>query len=120
MSTWEGVARLGRLVRKELLEILRDRRTILTLVLMPVLLYPLLTVAFQQFILASKVDPSQGQEYRLGFASDADEAEFTRILLPDIQRVAEETSPKKTPPKFFSKTDADLEGILRAGDVDVG
>ncbi len=48
-----ALARLGRLVRKELSEILRDRRTIVTLVLMPVLLYPLLSIAFQQFFLAT-------------------------------------------------------------------
>src|SRR5438445_11779189 len=44
--------RLGRLLRfarKELREILRDRRTILTLVLMPLLLYPLIGIAFRTF-----------------------------------------------------------------------
>ncbi len=46
------LARLGRLIRKELCEILRDRRTIFTLVLMPLLLYPLLSMAFHQFLLA--------------------------------------------------------------------
>src|SRR5205823_10965491 len=45
-----SLRRLGRLVRKELSEILRDRRTILTLVLMPLLLYPLLAMAFPQFL----------------------------------------------------------------------
>jgi ABC-2 type transport system permease protein/sodium transport system permease protein len=46
----QGLARIGRLARKELSEILRDRRTILTLVLMPLLLYPLLSFAFRQFL----------------------------------------------------------------------
>ena len=41
--------RLWRLTRKELRETLRDRRTIITLVLMPLLVYPLLSVAFRQF-----------------------------------------------------------------------
>jgi ABC-type Na+ efflux pump permease subunit/membrane protease YdiL (CAAX protease family) len=45
-----GAARIGRLARKELSEILRDRRTIITLLLMPLLLYPLLSFAFQQFL----------------------------------------------------------------------
>ena len=36
----QSLARVGRLARKELSEILRDRRTIITLVLMPLLLYP--------------------------------------------------------------------------------
>ena len=47
------VARLGRLVLKELREILRDRRTIITLVVMPLLIYPLLAIVFQRFLLTS-------------------------------------------------------------------
>ena len=45
--------RLWRLVLKELREILRDRRTIITLVVMPILIYPLLAVVFQRFLLTS-------------------------------------------------------------------
>jgi sodium transport system permease protein len=51
------LARLGRLMRKELSEILRDRRTIVTLVLMPLLLYPLLAMAFPQFLLGLGSEP---------------------------------------------------------------
>jgi ABC-2 type transport system permease protein/sodium transport system permease protein len=63
------LARIGRLVRKELNEILRDRRTIVTLVLMPLLLYPLLFIVFQQFFLATG-RAGQAPVYRLGFRSD--------------------------------------------------
>jgi ABC-2 type transport system permease protein/sodium transport system permease protein len=63
----DKLGRLGRLVRKELFEILRDRRTIITLVLMPLLLYPLLCLAFQQFFLAQQVGSTT--KYRLGFIS---------------------------------------------------
>jgi ABC-2 type transport system permease protein/sodium transport system permease protein len=45
--------RLGRLVLKELREILRDRRTIITLVVMPLVIYPLLAIAFQRFLFTS-------------------------------------------------------------------
>ena len=45
--------RLKRLAGKELLEILRDRRTIITLVLMPVLVYPLLGTIVNKFMLNS-------------------------------------------------------------------
>ena len=38
---------------KELREILRDRRTIITLVVMPLLIYPLLAVVFQRFLVTS-------------------------------------------------------------------
>src|SRR3954453_2286912 len=47
------LGRLQRLVRKELREILRDRRTIVTLVVMPILIYPLLAVVFQRFLFTS-------------------------------------------------------------------
>lgn len=43
---------LTRLAKKELSEILRDRRTIITLVLMPLLVYPLLAVAFRTLALS--------------------------------------------------------------------
>src|SRR6185436_9078835 len=45
--------RLKRLILKELREILRDRRTIITLVVMPMLIYPLLAVVFQRFLVTS-------------------------------------------------------------------
>jgi sodium transport system permease protein len=45
------VTRVVRLTRKELRETLRDRRTIITLILMPLLLYPLISVVFTQFML---------------------------------------------------------------------
>src|SRR5690606_5981766 len=70
----EAVKRQGRRTLKELREILRDRRTIVTLVLMPLLLYPLLSIALQQFFL-SEVGELAAPEYRIGFESTRD-AEF--------------------------------------------
>src|SRR4051794_34377624 len=68
---WTGqLGRLGRLMRKELSEILRDRRTVITLVLMPLLLYPLLSIAFRQFFLVSALETGTGLEYWLGFYPD--------------------------------------------------
>src|SRR6476660_4139880 len=71
----DNLARQGRLIRKELSEILRDRRTIITLVVMPLLLYPLLSVAFQQFILARRLT-GQNIEYQIGFVTREDQAKF--------------------------------------------
>jgi sodium transport system permease protein len=45
--------RLARLCLKEWRETLRDRRTIVTLVLMPLLVYPLLSLLFQRFLITS-------------------------------------------------------------------
>jgi ABC-2 type transport system permease protein/sodium transport system permease protein len=61
--------RLRRLVVKELREILRDRRTIITLVVMPLLIYPLLAIAFQRFLLTS-LTVSEDVEYVLGVESE--------------------------------------------------
>ncbi len=69
---WTGRRQvLGRLVRlalKELRETLRDRRTIVTLVVMPLVLYPILALVFQRFLLTSLT--TQGaKEYVIGVDS---------------------------------------------------
>lgn len=61
--------RLRRLVLKELREILRDRRTIITLVVMPILIYPLLAMVFQRFLLTS-IAVDQDIEYVIGVDSE--------------------------------------------------
>ena len=54
MSGLQG--RLLRLCQKELKETIRDRRTIVTLVLMPLLVYPLLSMGLNRFLLNSGAD----------------------------------------------------------------
>ena len=65
--------RLWRLVVKELREILRDRRTIITLVVMPILIYPLLAVVFQRFLLTS-LAVDQDIHYAIGVDSEPTKA----------------------------------------------
>ena len=48
-----SLARLKRLATKELRETLRDRRTIITLVLMPLLVYPILSLVFRTVLMSS-------------------------------------------------------------------
>ena len=75
-------SRLNRLVRltlKELREILRDRRTIVTLVLMPLLMYPLMSVAFQQFFV-SHMGTTRAPRYMIGFVNEAEAGYFKHIL----------------------------------------
>ncbi len=62
-----SAGRFARLCLKELRETLRDRRTIVTLVLMPLLVYPLLTMAFQRFLVTS-FDTSR--EFVIGVGSE--------------------------------------------------
>ena len=72
-------ARVARLARKELRETLRDRRTIVTLVLMPLLVYPLLSIAFQRFVLTTM--PAQSEPaFRIGFANEEDARVFIAHL----------------------------------------
>lgn len=51
-QVWNS-GRMWRLCQKELRETLRDRRTIITLIVMPILLYPLLSIAMQRVFLSS-------------------------------------------------------------------
>jgi len=80
------LSRWGRLARKELRETLRDRRTIVTLLLMPVLVYPLLSIIFQRFLLSSM--PGEGViAYRIGFV-DNQQGAYLLELLQQGERLA--------------------------------
>jgi sodium transport system permease protein len=76
---------LGRLMLKELRESLRDRRTLLTLLLMPVLVYPLLSIAFQQFFLASHL-PQGRPVYRLALRDEEETNLFVTYLQSQAHR----------------------------------
>lgn len=70
---------MSRLALKELRETLRDRRTVLTLVLMPVLVYPLLSIAFQRFLLTWR-PPDEDVAYHVAVESKADEGLLREYL----------------------------------------
>jgi sodium transport system permease protein len=76
--------RLRRLVQKELREILRDRRTIITLVVMPILIYPLLAVVFQRFLLTS----ISVNESTIAFDIGVDSVDARDMLAVQLQRGA--------------------------------
>src|SRR5688572_14710335 len=80
-------ARLARLALKELRETLRDRRTILTLILMPILVYPLLSLAFRQVVLTS-VQPGHVR-VRIGVASEEQRHYVAQIMELGDQLLAE-------------------------------
>jgi ABC-2 type transport system permease protein/sodium transport system permease protein len=83
------VGRLRRLVIKELREILRDRRTILTLVVMPLLIYPLLAVVFQRFLVTS-ISINEDVAYMIGVDSDIAREILSRQLQEGEAVLAEE------------------------------
>ena len=65
--------RLWRMCVKELRETLRDRRTLFTLVLMPLLVYPILSLALQRLILNS-VSSNKSETIIVGVSSERDVA----------------------------------------------
>lgn len=69
-----------RIAVKELREILRDRRTIITLVLMPLFLYPLLGGVVQKVLLSSITSMADGPTYILGFESEEDMKVFNALI----------------------------------------
>ena len=71
MKEYLGNGRLWRLCQKELRESLRDRRTIVTLVLMPILVYPLLSMALQRLLIGSISKSSPETAYIIAAADQA-------------------------------------------------
>jgi sodium transport system permease protein len=78
---------LGRLAMKELRETLRDRRTIVTLLLMPLIVYPLLSLAFHRFLVLY-FEP-ETPAIRIGFASQDDLESFRMRILRGDQILSE-------------------------------
>ena len=88
----DSVSRVARLTLKELRETLRDRRTILTLVLMPLLVYPLLSLAFKQFLLSSFQQGGQ-DKWRVAVASEAEGVALLLVLHRGDELLQETSDP---------------------------
>lgn len=83
-----SMGRVARLALKELRETLRDRRTIITLVLMPLLVYPVLSVALKQFLLTST---SQKEQVRFIIRTETqDDLLALAVLLERGDRLVQE------------------------------
>ena len=133
-----GVLRIGRLCLKELREILRDRRTTITLVLMPLLAYPLLAMAFQELLITS-FQPTNPTQVVIGVDSEEVQHELLKflamgqnILHPPVvpadndqgtEDPATETPPAGTapddPPPVLVRVNPDLEQMVSQGLADV-
>ncbi len=124
LSLGDQAGRLMRLTRKEVSEILRDRRTIITLVLMPLLLYPLLMVAFQLYAV-SFVGDSQAPKYQIGFRTEEEKRQLG-LFLRVGQQSLEQRAPRRPngdlvrpEPEVGVQAVGDLEAALRDGTIDV-
>ena len=90
--------RIGRIARKELREALRDRRTLLTLVLMPLLVYPLLGTIMQKFVLQQLARTGTRAEFLLAFES-GDDGRYVQELLAAgerAERALQDEEPDRT------------------------
>jgi ABC-2 type transport system permease protein/sodium transport system permease protein len=88
------LGRISRLVRKEVSTILRDRRTIITLVLMPLLLYPLMSIAFHQFLLAGAHGKHAEHELSVVVPSEEDAKVVTRHLKRGWEVIQQQPRPE--------------------------
>lgn len=98
--------RISRLILKELRETLRDRRTIITLVLMPLLVYPALSLVFKTFLFnnlqgLTEADPIA---LRIAYSGDAPKADLDRLITRFRIRILELESSQ---PEIESDASAD-------------
>ncbi len=110
--------RLWRLTRKELRETLRDRRTIITLVLMPLLVYPLLSVAFRQFFF-SNFSKATDLEWRIAGDDEQTLKGFGQQMAIGGQVIEKIDGTEKDPPKIRLMVSSHLENAVRNGDADL-
>ncbi len=130
-----SAARTLRLALKELREILRDRRMITTLVLMPLLVYPLLGVMVKRALL-SRLESIEAAPYRV-LVESAGQVEWLRqlnegaALLPPetadnldnnpLAELAASADPEQPELEFFQPKDGStLEAGVRSGQADLG
>lgn len=107
---------LWRLAQKELRETLRDRRTIVTLVLMPLLVYPILSLVFRTFLFSSlgKGDGSTNLiRYRIALQSDLPESALKELLQTLDQLAMTEWSDQRPWLEDAAKAETDEEASGR-------
>lgn len=124
--------RMLRLCLKELRETLRDRRTLVTLILMPLILYPLLSIVFERFLLTSGPTGSAPQ-ILLGVLNESQIPPLQEVLARGLeaQRALPPRAVRDTPepisgaedkgePTLQVKVVPNLAAAVISGEVDVG
>lgn len=115
--------RLLRLCQKELKETIRDRRTIVTLLLMPLLVYPLLSMAMNRFLLSS-AGGSTDTAFTVCVASDEEAAQLD-IWLSDPRSVPPEAIRRSSGGdlanfKVAIRPDESPDQVVERKEIDVG
>ena len=96
---------------KELRESLRDRRTVMTLILMPILVYPLLSMALQRLLIGS-VTAKQEEIYVIGI-DDAEKQPIVDALLTEGQKRASAGFQSPIPPIEFQKKSPTTSNLMK-------
>ncbi len=125
-----------RMAMKEMREILRDRRTIITLVAMPLLIYPLLGVTLQKLIVSQLAAASSKVEYRIAFETQREEEAFRSLFGAGHVLIAQREGRQLDPSQRPAGTEddplirlvvpdsqegkSDMVGLVVAGEADVG
>jgi sodium transport system permease protein len=118
--------RVMRLAVKELREILRDRRTLLTLILMPLLLYPLLSLVLRKFMFEGGI-PTGPPTYAVA-CDTTNESNWVQWMVKHGRPLAERRIQGEPLPQlsFFvakiqdnDEAKVESERALHAGQVDV-
>ena len=133
----DATGRSLRLARKELREILRDRRTVFTLILMPLLVYPLLGAVMSKGVLSALSDGAK-VEVHVVVRTDNEQVIFAQSLYHGEQllnKSAGNVEPESLERLTFESTpglvlqlyslehqegDETLESLVRSGRADVG
>ncbi|MDZ4852015.1 MAG: ABC transporter permease subunit/CPBP intramembrane protease [Pirellulaceae bacterium] len=128
--------RFWRMCVKELRETLRDRRTLFTLVLMPLLVYPLLSMTLQRLLLSS-ASKSTSDNYLVGVQSDVELEQFGSTITDAQEAISRNaynpirievrstashvySDPKKTHSHWkVAVFDNDLNELLESGRIDL-
>ena len=101
-----SLSRFGRLCLKELRESLRDRRTVITLVLMPLLIYPLLSLVLNRVLLNS-ISAKASQTVTIGVSSEVRSSPLPDFLIGRLAIVIRSRS-------FAGVRRTDIDGFVKA------
>jgi len=126
-------ASLWNLASKELRETLRDHRTLVTLFLMPAIVYPLLGLLFQGFFLPTLSQPDAQLIFTVAFENERDKQTFIRAT-PIINYIQDATTTQELEEMLADspfgvldmvtqqndETPTSLETMVSQGEADLG
>lgn len=118
---WSSIHLQVQFTLKELRETLRDRRTITTLLAMPVLMYPLLGLGFRFLAVQQSLD--EKPEYRLALSTET-EAQWLFEVLRSVQSIVESPADTQQPDVQIlmpdNESEFNLETVVRESGADLG